>query len=119
MGRKYHKHTLQTNPRHREEETQNTNSHMTSKSNKSKATSFVFPCEMIVKLETKISTAQQNKDHTQNLHKMGETINNEPTTQKPPPENRHLFPLKPEINHIISLFLLSTWNDLICCVYTG
>ena len=29
MARKYHKHTLQTNPRHGKEEPQNTNSHKT------------------------------------------------------------------------------------------
>ena len=31
MTRKFHNHTLQTNPWHREEETQNTNNQMTSR----------------------------------------------------------------------------------------
>ena len=45
--RKFHNYTLQTNPRYREEETQNTNSHMTSKGNKSKATSSLSPARWL------------------------------------------------------------------------
>ena len=39
MTRRYHTHTLQTNPWHRKEEAQSTNSHMTSSCNQSKANS--------------------------------------------------------------------------------
>ena len=38
MTRKYHNHTLQTNPQHHEEETQNTNSHTTAAETESKTT---------------------------------------------------------------------------------
>ena len=55
----------------REEETLNTNSHLTPKGNLSKATSFFFPSEMIANLilETTLSTAQHSKNqinHSQN-----------------------------------------------------
>ena len=55
----------------REEETLNTNSHVTPKGNLSKATSSLFPSEMIANLilETTLSTAQHNKNqinHSQN-----------------------------------------------------
>ena len=44
MTRKRHNHTLETNPQHREEETQNTNCQMTLKGNFKKATSYLsFP----------------------------------------------------------------------------
>ena len=48
----------------REEETQNTNSHLTSKGNLSKATSSLFPSEVIANLilKTTLSTTQQNKN---------------------------------------------------------
>ena len=46
-------------PGHHEEETQNINSLITLKCNKSKATSSLFPSEMIPKLGTTLSTAQQ------------------------------------------------------------
>ena len=39
MTRKYHNHTLQTNPQHREEEPQNNNNHKTPERQKVKATS--------------------------------------------------------------------------------
>ena len=56
MTRKCHNHTLQTNPRHREEESQSTNS---------KAISSLFPREIIAKLGRTLNTTQQNKYQTQ------------------------------------------------------
>ena len=47
MTMKYHNHTPQTNPRHREEEPWNTNSHKTS-DRQSKATSSLFLIKMIL-----------------------------------------------------------------------
>ena len=52
MMRKFHNHTLQTNPRHREEELQNTNSHNTSgRQLKKNSKLSVFPVKLIAKLE--------------------------------------------------------------------
>ena len=79
MTRKYHNHTLQTKPRHREEETLNTI--MVSKGNTSNATSSLFPSEMIAQNETTPITAKQNKDHTE---KMGATIINNGWTATEP-----------------------------------
>ena len=62
MIRKYHNHTLQTNPWHLEEEPQNIYSNKTSGRHKSKAISSLFPLKMIAKLERTQSNAQQNKD---------------------------------------------------------
>ena len=59
--RKYHNHTLQTNPRQREEEPQNIYSNNSSVRNNSEATSFLFLFKMIAKLEWTQSSAQQNK----------------------------------------------------------
>ena len=72
MTRKYHNHKLQANPwhttimRHHEEK-------------QSKATSSLFPIEMIAKLELTQSNAQQNIEQLQNPT-MGVTIKNESTT---------------------------------------
>ena len=62
---KYHNHTLQNNPRHREEEQQSTNS------NKKPGRKSLFPIKMIAELERTLSTqtAQQNKDQLQIIHK--------------------------------------------------
>ena len=88
LTRKCHNHTLQTNRRYREEETQNTNSQIKLKSNYSKATSSHFPSAMIAKLETTLSNAQQSQDRTYPPPKKKEkneqkammaTINNEST----------------------------------------
>ena len=49
MTRKCYNHTLQTNPRHREEETLGTNSRLTSKDYKLITTSSLFPGEVIAK----------------------------------------------------------------------
>ena len=66
MAGKYHNHTLQTNPLHREEETHSTNSPMTQKQFLSNHLSLsLFPSEMIAKLEVTLSTAQQNMDQIQ------------------------------------------------------
>ena len=51
--------------------------------NKAK-TSFLFPIEIIAKLEWTQSNAQQNIEQLQNPT-MGVTINNESTTTEPPP----------------------------------
>ena len=75
MIRKYHNHTLQTNPRHYEEVPQNTNHHNTL-GKQSKATSSLFPIKMIAKLERTQSNAQQNMEQTQ-YPPMGVTVNNE------------------------------------------
>ena len=64
MARKYHNHTLQTNPLHREEETHSTNSPITLNAFLSNHLSL-FPSEMIAKLEMTLSPAQQNKDQIQ------------------------------------------------------
>ena len=50
----------------------------------SKATNFLFPLEMISKLEWTQSSAQQNIEQLQNPT-MGVTINKESTTTEPPP----------------------------------
>ena len=65
MARKYHNHTLQTNPLLREEETHSTNSPMTLKAIFKQPFCSHFPSEMIAKLEMTLSTAQQNKDQIQ------------------------------------------------------
>ena len=51
MIRKYHNHKLQTNPRHREEKPHN--NHETPGRQTERATSSLFPFEMIAKLEWK------------------------------------------------------------------
>ena len=53
VTRKYHSHTLQTNPWNREEEPQNNNIHKTlaRRTNKVKQPAISFPFEMIAKLE--------------------------------------------------------------------
>ena len=65
MARKYHNHTLQTNPLHREEETRSTNSPMALKAIFKQPSLSLYPSEMIAKLEMTLSTAQQNKDQIQ------------------------------------------------------
>ena len=84
MIRKYHNHKLHTNPWHREEEPHN--NHETPGSKQSKAITFLFPIEMIAKLEWTQSSTQQNIEQLQNP-KLGVTINNESTTTEPPPQN--------------------------------
>ena len=59
MIRKYHNHKLHTNPWHREEEPHN---YHEKPGRQSKATSFLFPIEIIVKLEWTQNSAQQNME---------------------------------------------------------
>ena len=82
MIRKYYIHSLQTNPRHREEELHKITRHQEDK--QSKATSCLFPINMIAKLERTHINVQQNMEQTQNPT-MGATINNELTTTYLPP----------------------------------
>ena len=65
MARKYHNHTMQTNPLHHEEETHSTNSPITLNAFFKKPSLSLFPSEMIAKLEMILSTAQKNKDQIQ------------------------------------------------------
>ena len=48
-------------------------------------TSSLYLNEMIAKQIRALSTAQQNKDKTQNPQILGATINNESTATEPPP----------------------------------
>ena len=64
MTRKRYNHRPQTNPRHLEEETQNTDIHAAAKHNQSKATIALFLSKMITKLEITLSTTLQNNDQT-------------------------------------------------------
>ena len=77
MIKKYHNHKLQTNPWHREEETNN--NHETPEDKQRKATSRpLFSIKMIEKLELTQSYAQQNIKQLQNPT-IGLKINNEST----------------------------------------
>ena len=79
MIRKYHKHKLQTNPWHREEEPQNNHETL---GRQSKATSSLFPIKMTAKLEWTQSNAQQNRTITEshNGSNNQQRINNNRTT---------------------------------------
>ena len=77
MARKYHNHTLQTNPLLREEETHSTNSPMTLKQFLSNHLSL--PSEIIAKLEMTLSTAQQNMDQIQKQNTNNRSINKQLT----------------------------------------
>ena len=89
MIRKYHNHTLQTNPWHSEDKIHKTPGRQLSKATSSlftqlsKVTSSLFPIKMITKLERTHSNLQLNMEQIQNST-MGTTINNEPTTIEPP-----------------------------------
>ena len=63
----------------------------------SKATSSLFPIEMIAKLECTQSNAQQNIEQLQNPT-MGVTINNKSTTTEPPTKNVNLPKLYNQIS---------------------
>ena len=69
MITKYHNHTLQTNPRRREEETQNTVTRHP-KDNKSKATSSLFLVKIFAKLEWTKSNAYLTKTNTEHPQTM-------------------------------------------------
>ena len=62
MTTKYHIHTLQTNPRHREEESLNTYSHKASRTQTARS---LFPIKMIAKLERTLSTTHNKTNRTQ------------------------------------------------------
>ena len=62
MTRNYHNHTLPTNLEHREEETQNNNSHQKS-GRQSKATSSLFPIKMIANLGHKVLNNKTTAKH--------------------------------------------------------
>ena len=86
MIRKYHNHTLKTNPRHRKEEPHNIYSNKTSKRQlKQSKQLFLFLAKMIAKLERTHSNEYQNQDQHRNLQTMGGYIkqkisNNRATT---------------------------------------
>ena len=82
MIRKYHNHKLQTNPWNHEDETSTITRHQEDK--QSKATSSLFPVEVIEKLEWTQRNAQQNIEQLQTPI-IGVTINNESTPTEPPP----------------------------------
>ena len=75
MIRKYFNHTLQTHPRRREEEPQNTNSHRTSgKQIKQNNQLYLFLIKMIAKLGRTQSNESTKNPHTRypnsNLHSL-------------------------------------------------
>ena len=82
MIRKYHNHTLQTNPRHREDKLHKI--HKTPGEQLSKATSSLFPIKMITQLKSILRNVQLIMEQTQNPT-MGATINNESATTEPLP----------------------------------
>ena len=86
MIRKYHNHTPQTNPRHCEEEPQNTDCHNASGRQLKQSSQLSSPHEDDCRTRRLQNAEQQNKDQTQ----MGATINNKSTTTttEPPPYNR-------------------------------
>ena len=78
MTRQRYNHAPHTNQCNHEKEAQNSKSLMALTGNKSKAISSLFPSEMIAKTESTPSTAQQNKNYTQDPDKtLGATTNNE------------------------------------------
>ena len=86
MIRKYHSHTLQTNPRYCEEEPQKNNNRKTPGRQKSKATRSLITIKMIGKLERTQSHAHQNMEQTQNPT-MGASNKNESTSTETLPWN--------------------------------
>ena len=83
MIRIYHTHKLQTNTWHRGI-AKKSHTTITRNDKQSKATSSLFPIEMIAKLEWTQRNAHQNKEQLQNPT-MGVRINNESITTEPPP----------------------------------
>ena len=77
MIRKYHNHTLQTNPRNHEEEPQNTDCHKTSGRQLKESNQLSLPHQDDCKTRRTQCTEQQNKDQTQNPPQtMGAATNN-------------------------------------------
>ena len=74
MIRKYHNYTLQTSPRHREEEPQNIFSKKTSKRQQKQSNQLsLFLARMITKLELHKAMNTKTKTNTEPLHTMGGT----------------------------------------------
>ena len=69
MNRKHHNHTPQTNPQHLKVELQNTDYHLTSGRQLSKATSSLFPHQVDYKTRRTRSNDEQTRTKTQNPHK--------------------------------------------------
>ena len=96
MIRKHHNHTLQTNPRHREEELQDTR-----KTNKVKPparslfpSSLSLPIKMIAKLERAQSNVQQNMEqntepHNGNKNQQRINSNRAAALERPIPSKNH------------------------------
>ena len=78
----FHNYTLQATPWHCEERP--TTITRLQEDKLSKATSSLFPIEMIAKLEWTLRNVEQHIEQLQNPI-MGITINNESTTTEPPP----------------------------------
>ena len=76
---KYHNHTLNTDPQHREKSHRTTVFTRRQEDKQSKATSSLFPIKMIAKLEMTQSNTKQNIEQSQNPT-MGAAINNESKT---------------------------------------
>ena len=70
MIRKYHNHTLQTNPWRCEEEPQINTNHKTSGRRQGKATNSIFPIKITAKQGGTQSNAQQNMEQTQTRYRM-------------------------------------------------
>ena len=80
MIRNYHNHTLQTNPRHREEEPQNTNSHKTLERQLKQNNQLSLPRQDDCK-----TRKDANKTSAKHRTPTNGTLNNEPTTTETPP----------------------------------
>ena len=88
MTRNYHNHTLQTNPRHGEDEQQNTNSHKAPGRQLKLSNQLSLPHQADYKTRVTQSNGYKNKPQTQiPPTNNGATINNESTTE-PLPSNR-------------------------------
>ena len=87
MIRKYHTNTLQTNPRHHEEEPPNIYSNKTFvrqlKQRDQLSLSLQDDCE--TRMDTKMHN--KTKTNTEPPQTMGSTLNNRSSTTEPPPEN--------------------------------
>ena len=73
----YHKHTPQTNPRHREEEPHNTDCHKISGRQLNLSNQLCLPIKMIAKLDGhKVVNNKKKGPNTEPPQTMGATINN-------------------------------------------
>ena len=80
----YHNHTLQTNPRHHEEEPQNTNSHKTPGRQLKKGNMLFFLSDCKTSKYTQNVITKQGSNTHKKKKTMGRTINNESTTTTEP-----------------------------------